>query len=432
VNEQVVNQKSATEETMVDRRTFTTLLVGGIAATKTSFAQSLKAKNVFYSAVGPELTLYSVDVDEDALVKRDTVSTPANIQYAWPHPSKQYLYVVSSNGGPGSAGIAGDKHFANAFKIDPATGALTPHGAPLPLPSRPIHSSADIPGEYLLTAFNNPSDLTVHRINGDGTLGERVDQPDTLDTGKFAHQIRVTPDNQQVILVTRGNNAPTDNPANPGSIKTFGFKNGVLKNLAAIQPGDGMQFGPRHLDFHPTQPWVYVSIESQNKLAVYKLDPATGLSREPLFIKETLSDPSSRTRQAAGPIHVGPDGRFVYLTNRAFWLTDFEGKKVFAGGENSVAVFAIDQTTGEPTLIQNADGHANYLRTFGIDSTGRFLIAASVWPMPVREGTNITTVPAAISMFRIGDDGKLEFVRKYDIDATTEKQQFWAGIITLP
>jgi hypothetical protein len=69
----------------------------------------------------------------------------------------------------------------------------------------------------------------------------------TLDTGKFAHQIRATPDNQQVIMVTRGNNAPSDKPANPGSIKTFGFKNGVLTNLAAIQPGVGMQFGPRRL-----------------------------------------------------------------------------------------------------------------------------------------------------------------------------------------
>jgi hypothetical protein len=189
--------------------------------------------------------------------------------------------------------------------------------------------------------------------------------------------------------VTRGNNAPTDNPVNPGSIKTFSFKDGVLTNLAAIQPGDGMRFGPRHLDFHPTQPWVYVSVESQNKLHVYRLDPASGLSREPLFIKETLSDPASKARQSAGPIHVHPNGRFVYLTNRAFTLTDFEGRKVFAGGENSVAVFAIDQTTGEPTLIQNADAHANYLRTFGIDPGGKLLVAASVWPMPTREGADI-------------------------------------------
>lgn len=416
---------------MVDRRTFTTLLAGAIAAPGISFAQGSKARNVFYASAGPELTLYSVDVDNAALVKQGTVSTPVNIQYAWPHPSKQYLYVVSSNGASGSGPPSGDMHLANVFKIDPATGALTPHGAAVTLPSRPIHASVDLAGEYLLIAYNNPSGLTVHRINKDGTLGERVNQSGPLDTGKFAHQIRVTPDNRQVMLVTRGNNAPTDNPVDPGSIKTFSFKDGVLTNVAAIQPGDGMQFGPRHLDFHPTQPWVYVSIESQNKLHVYKLDPMTGMSREPSFVKDTLGDPATKLRQAAGPIHVHPNGRFVYLTNRAFWFTDYEGKKVFAGGENSVAVYAIDQTTGEPTLIQNADGHANYLRTFGIDPDGRILVTASVWPMPMHEGTDIVTLPAALSVFRIAGDGKLEFVRKYDIDATAQKQQFWAGMVTL-
>jgi 6-phosphogluconolactonase len=414
---------------MVDRRTFTTLLAGSMAAPGVSFGQSsTPAKNVFYASAGPELTLYSVDVDNAALVKHDTVSTAANIQYAWPHPSKQYLYVVSSNGGPGSAGVTGNKHLANAFRIDPASGALTPHGATLTLPSRPIHTSVDIAGEYLLIAYNDPSNLTVHRINADGTLGERIEQPATLDTGKFAHQIRVTPDNKHVILVTRGNNAPTDKTVNPGSLKIFGFRDGVLTPVAAIQPGDGMKFGPRHLDFHPTQPWVYVSIESQNKLYVYRRDPVTGISREPLFIKDTLSDPASKAEQLAGPIHVHPSGRFVYLTNRAFTLTDVEGKKVFAGGENSVAAFAIDQATGEPTLLQNIDGHANYLRTFGIDPGGRLLVAASVWPMPMRDGT---TLPAAIGMFRIGGDGKLEFVRNYEIDAAAQKQQFWAGMVTL-
>ena len=416
---------------MVDRRTFTTLLAGTIAAPKASFAQNAAARHVFYSAVGPELTLYGVDVDDAALVRHGTVSAPANIQYAWPHPSKRYLYVVSSNGGPSSSGTAGNKHAANAFKIDPSTGALTPHGETLTLPSRPIHASVDISGQYLLTAYNDPSGLTVHRISADGTLGERVHQPDALDAGKFAHQIRVTPDNSHVILVTRGNNAPTDNPVDPGSIKIFGIKDGVLTNVAAIQPGDGTHFGPRHLDFHPTQPWVYVSVESQNQLYVYKRDAATGLSREPLFIKDTLSDPTSKLRQAAGPIHVSPDGRFVYLTNRAWWLTEVEGKQVFSGGENSVAVFAIDQTSGEPTLIQNADGHANYLRTFGIDPAGRILVAASVWPMPMRDGKDITTLPAAIVMYRIGGDGKLAFVRKYEIEATAQKQQFWAGMVTL-
>jgi 6-phosphogluconolactonase len=417
---------------MLNRRTFTALLASSMAVPRASFAQNSMTKNVFYSAIGPELTLYDVDVENAALAKQGTVSTPAPIQYAWPHPSGRYLYVVSSNGGPGGTGGAGDKHVANAFAIDPASGALTPHGGELTLPSRPIHTSLDKSGRYLLIAHNKPSSVSVHRVNVDGTLGERVEQKEKLDTGVFAHQILVTPDNRQAILVTRGNNAPSDNPVDPGSIKIFDFHDGVLANVAAIQPGDGKQFGPRHLDFHPTLPFVYVSIESQNKLYVYGRDAKTGLSREPLFIKDTLSDPETKWRQAAGPIHVSPDGRFVYLTNRSWWTTNYDGKQVFAGGENSVAGFAIDQKTGEPTLLQNADAHANYLRTFGIDTQGKILIAASVWPIPMREGNDVTVLPAAIVVYRIGADGKLTFARKYDVDASEKKQQFWAGMVALP
>jgi 6-phosphogluconolactonase len=416
---------------MVDRRTFTALLAGSLAAPTLAFGKTMTSKNVFYSAIGPELTLYAVDVDKAELSKQGSVSTAANIQYAWPHPSKRYLYVVSSSGGPAAGDVSGSIHTADAFTIDPKTGALKKHGDTVKLATRPIHASVDMSGHFLLVAYNNPSSLSVHRIKADGTLGDQVEQPNKLDTGIFAHQIRVTPDNKHVIMITRGNNAPSDNPVDPGSIKVYSFKDGVLSNAAAIAPGDGMHFGPRHLDFHPKKPWVFVGIESQNQLAVYKLNEATGLSRDPLFVKDTLADPATKLRQAGGIVHVSPDGRFVYVVNRAWWTTDFEGKKVFTGGENSVAVFSINQTTGEPTLIQSADGHGNYLRTFNLDPSGKLLIAAPLWAMPVRDGNTVTTVPGGIVLYRVGNDGKLTFVRKYDNDANEQKQQFWAGLVTL-
>ena len=420
---------------MMDRRRFATLLAGSAAAplltsgvsSRMALGQVAKGKTVFYASVGPELSLYDIDVEGAALAKRSAVTLPANVQYAWPHPSRQYFYVVSSNGGPG---VAGDKHVANALRIDPASGGLQPHGEPQVLPSRPIHASVDMAGEHLLTCYNDPSALTVHRINRDGTLGAKVEQPNKLDTGIYAHQIRATPDNQNVILITRGNNAPGNNPIDPGSIKTFGFKGGLLTQLAGIQPGNGSEFGPRHLDFHPTLPLVYVSIESQNKLYVYKRDGTTALAREPSFIKETLADPKSPARQGAGTIHVHPNGRFVYLTNRAAAVVEFEGKKVFAGGENSVAAYAIDPATGEPTLIQNIDGRGIQLRTFAIDPSGRLLVAASIMPLPVRDGGTVKTLTAGLSVFRIGADGKLDFVRKYDVE-TGNRQQFWSGMVTL-
>jgi 6-phosphogluconolactonase (cycloisomerase 2 family) len=387
-------------------------------------------KTVLYSSVGPELTLFDIDITTAALTKRGTVTLPANIQYAWLHPSTRYFYVVSSNGGPGT--IPGDTHLASAFRVDPGSGTLTPHGAPQALPSRPIHCCVDATGGYLLTAFNFPSAVTVHRINPDGTLSDQVKQPTPPDYGIFAHQIRTTPSNQSAILVTRGNNAEDGGkPEDPGALKVFGFHSGVLTNQASIAPGTGLGFGPRHLDFHPQQPWVFVSIERQNQLYVYSLRSANVLAPDPLFIKTTLAEPGNlRPGQAAGAIHVHPTGRFVYVTNRNSGVVDFAGTKVSNGGENNVAVFAIDQTTGEPTLLQHSAAHTIHLRTFSIDPSGRLLVAASILPMAVREGHTVATLTAGLSVYRIGSDGTLDFVRKYDID-TGKRMQFWSGMVTL-
>ena len=171
-----------------------------------------------------------------------------------------------------------------------------------------------------------------------------------------------------------------------------------------------------------------MSIERQNKLYVYQLQPDGGLGREPLFVKDTLADPGNeKPAQGAGPIHVHPNGRFVYVTNRNQGEIDVDGKKVFNGGENNVAVFAIDAQTGEPKLIQTIEGHGIHLRTFGIDPTGQLLVATSIRPIPLRDGKTLT---AGIMVYRIGNDGRLEFVRKYDVD-TAKGQQFWSGMVTL-
>jgi 6-phosphogluconolactonase len=162
------------------------------------------SRTMYYASIGPVLRFFDVDVEGATLTERGAITLPANIQYLWAHPSRHTLYAVSSNGGPG---VAGDTHRANALAVDPATGALRPHGDAASLPSRPIHVSADASGRYLLTAYNNPSGLTVYRLNADGTIGAPVAQSADLDTGIYAHQILATPSNRCVLLVTRGNNA---------------------------------------------------------------------------------------------------------------------------------------------------------------------------------------------------------------------------------
>jgi len=377
-----------------------------------------------YASVGNQLTHYDVDVEGAALTRRASVSLPANVQYVWPHASQPYLYAATSDSASGM-GPAGTNHHVSAVKIDRTTGALSLHGAPIPLPTRPIHMATDIPSEHVLVAFNNPSAIHIYRIDADFTPGAEVAQPAGIDAGIFAHQVRATPDNKQVILVTRGHDPAGPKPEEPGALMLWDFKDGVLSNQQKVAPdsglGAGYGFGPRHLDFHPSEPWVYVSLERENRLDMFTLDRGR-LSAKAAFRKNNLSQPvPPGARQAVGTVHVHPSGRFVYVANRASTLLD----GVFAGGENTLAAYAIDPATGEPNPIQHIDTRGIHCRTFHIDPSGRLLVAAHIQGIRLKDGSD---VPCCLSLFRIGDDGRLDYVRKYDIDVSGGRTMWWMGM----
>lgn len=396
---------------------------------RSATGQTSPNKVALYASIGPELTQYDVDVDGATLDKRRTVTLPANVHYAWPHASARHLYVASSNSASGM-GPAGDKHHVTAFRIDPASGALAPHGDPILLPTRPIHMTTDIPSEHLLVAFSNPSGLRVYQINADATPGAEVVQRETIDPGIYAHQVRMRLDNRSVILVTRGHDAAPGKPEEPGALKVFDYRNGRLTKEVSVAPNGGYGFGPRHLDFHPTRPWVYVSLERQNRLHMFEFS-GDALSPAPVFRKDILAEPGNiRGRQIAGTVHLHPNGHFVYAVNRASTTTEFEGKRVFAGGENNFAVYSIDPATGEPSLLQHVDTRGIHCRTFHIDPSGGLLVAAHIMPLLVKDGAALRAVPASLAVFRIDNEGRLDFVRKYDVDVG-DRTMFWMGMVGL-
>ena len=186
----------------------TLALALAVLANETVSAQQRVRRTVLYAAVGAELLRYDVDLGACTLTRRDSHTVPANVQEAWTSPSKKFLYVAWSNGGAsylpadGGAGPTGNRHGISAYRIDAASGILTPHGQPASLPSRPIYITTDMDGAHVISAHNIPSGLTVHRILPDGTVGEEVKQTGKLDFGIYGHQVRMDPSNQTVILVT--------------------------------------------------------------------------------------------------------------------------------------------------------------------------------------------------------------------------------------
>ena len=93
-------------------------------------------------------------------------------------------------------------------------------------------------------------------------------------------------------------------------------------------------------------------------------------------------------------------------------------------------MYAIDPASGEPRLIQHIDTGGIHCRTFHIDPSGRLLVGAHVMGMAVRDGSGVREVAANLAVFRIGADGRLSFVRRYDV-AVGERTMFWMGMVGL-
>jgi DNA-binding beta-propeller fold protein YncE len=144
-----------------------------------------------------------------------------------------------------------------------------------------------------------------------------------------------------------------------------------------------------------------------------------GLEPKASFSASTLSDGGGvRSGQTTSTVHVHPSGQFVYVGNRG----------APSGGRNEIAVFRINGATGEPSLIQNVDTHGFTPRTFALDPSGRLLVVGNQNSVSVSEGGSTKLVPANLAVFRVGSDGMLTFIQRYDI-AVARKPLWWMGIV---
>jgi 6-phosphogluconolactonase (cycloisomerase 2 family) len=405
----------------LDIRIAATIAAMCLAVVSAQLPADAPTKVALYAGVGEELITFGVDVERATLSRQSSLMLPGFVQEAWASSDGAFFYVAWSNGGSSytASGVAprGDQHGITAFHVD-ARGALRQQGPPASLRSRPIHITGDGPGRYLLVAYNDPSGVSVHAINADGAVGTEVAQRASLDAGVYAHQVRVLPSNRAVVLVTRGNEPTATSREDPGALKVFRYDAGRLSDEISIAPQNGIGFRSRHLDFHPTRPWVFLTIEAQNRLQVFRRSDE-GLDPTASFSVSTLADGGGvRPGQTTSTVHVHPGGQFVYVGNRG----------APAGGRNEIAVFRINEATGEPSLIQNVDTHGFTPRTFALDPSGRLLVVGNQNSVSVREGGSTKLVPANLAVFRVGSDGRLTFVERYDV-AVARKPLWWMGFV---
>ena len=378
-----------------------------------------------YASIGTQFFWYLPDLAAQQLDFINSKDFGSNIQYVWAHPQKDIIYLALSDGGPGKKG---SYHSILACSIDRKTGEPAILGPKKRVPYRPIHLSTDERGENLFVAYNNPSSMSVHKIEANGDIGDTRIQLSKDQAGIFGHQVRITPNGKTVILVCRGYDASDTTSEQPGCLKIFDLTDGEICHTKTISPFGGLGFGARHLDFHPSGHCFYLATERQSELHTFKIADH-GISNNPLFTASTLSKPlQSGVRQANSAVHVHPSGKFVYVSNRTYPAAP-KNDRVRPNGEDNIAVFEINEISYEPSLIQSADTLGSLPRTFSIHNSGKMLVAAnSEAARKINSKGKATSLPLSLVSYKIGENGKL--VLKHQIKFKDKNQLlFWAGFL---
>lgn len=377
---------------------------------------------VLYTAIGPELICQQVDRADLSLHHVSRLTLAAPVQYVWPHPNRNLLYVACSN-----RPISSDDnlHLLATVEVDERDGYMRLLAA-VPLPTRPIHLTLDAHARHALVVYNAPAHITAHALDPNGVAGGAMPQAPRPHVGVFPHQVLMLPSGASAVLVARGNHAAPGRAEEPGSFEFLKFEGGRLSHATTVAPDGGRGFGPRHLAFHPGGRWAAVSVERHNELHIYAVEHDR-FAPAPAFRVSTLAVSGTDSHdQLSGTVRFHPDGRFLYIVNRHDTAVYGDGRVPSDPDGNNIAVFAFDADSGQPSLLQHAPTDSVHVRTFSFDASGGLLVAASILPAWVRRGDAVSRVPARLSFFRV-DEGRLALARVHDMD-NEHLNLFWSHL----
>ncbi|HVK89936.1 MAG TPA: lactonase family protein [Mycoplana sp.] len=318
------------------------------------------------NARGDGINVYRVDAATGVWTHVQLVGGILNPSFLSLDRSGRFLYCVH-----------GDASEISAFGIDPETGTLTFINQETTRGKNPVHLSFNTGNRFIVVANHITSSLAVLPRHEDGSLGKPVDLvvlegevgPHRVEQ-PFAkpHQVAFDPAGRFVAVPDKGLD------------RIFTFRldevTGRLLTVDAPPAPAREGAGPRHIAFHPSEAHAYVVNELDSTVTAYRFDPEHG-SLTPLQVVSTLPDTFVGLSRAA-EIAVSKDGRFLYASNRGhdsiavysidpasgllvnigwadsrgrtprFFTLDPSGAWLFVANEDSdnVVTFRVDQQTG--------------------------------------------------------------------------------------
>ena len=299
--------------------------------------------------------VYQLNSQTGELRHLHTVNAVENPSFLAIDPQNRYLYAVHElNDYQGQRTGA-----VRSFKIDPETWNLTLLSEQPSFGEHPCHVTVTPDGQYVILANYTSGSISMFPVT-DGLLGVASDTAQHVGSGPnerrqkgpHAHSVNLGPDGRFLYAADLGIDQIKiyDLKANPGQLTP------ADPPFAETAPGAG----PRHFTFHPNGQFAYVINELNSTITGFQVDASTGALSE-IETVSTLPKDFSGDNTCAD-IHITPDGRFLYGSNR---------------GHDSLAMYRINPSTGELALIGFHSVLGKTPRNFAIDPSGRFLLAAN-------------------------------------------------------
>ncbi len=250
---------------------------------------------------------------------------------------KKFLYVASRS----------QPFRVTTFAIDGATGGLSKLGESA-LADSMANIDLDPTGKWLFAASYGGNKITVNGVGDDGVVGP-VQQ--LIRTAPHAHAIHADASGRYVFATSLGGD-------NLSSWK-FDAATGMLSPndppLVNVSPA---KTGPRHFLWDKAQTHLYLINELDGGVDVFSYDAARGALDH--VQRSTVVPPGFTGKVWAADLQISADGRYLYGSERT---------------SSTLTTFKIDAASGRLQVV----GHTateKTPRSFAVDSTGRFLIAA--------------------------------------------------------
>lgn len=261
---------------------------------------------------------------------------------------KKFLYAIASENGKG--GLA-------SYSINQETAELTFINHQLVDGPNPCHVNTGKNHRYLFSTNYHKGTVDSYLIHEDGSFSPAVSTiqltgsgPDPRQEKAHVHFAGMTPDEKYVAVIDLGSDL----------LITYDMeKNGKLTEVNRMETPAGS--GPRHLVFHPNIDTIaYLVTEFSSEVFVLSYDSENGSFSIKEAVK-TIPENFNENNQGSA-IHISSDGKFVYSGNR---------------GHNSIAVFQVDEQSGNLSFIENTSSEGNWPRDFSLDPSEKFLICSN-------------------------------------------------------